>query len=130
MDRLQVLEEFQPFDIFVHTYCPAGTAQSPKDATQLWAWKPLGSSSGFGWKPVDDGYVCPGPGVLKGRHLVFRHGKPAWLLGATVYRRHKEVNPYTTAPELGGYHDDENVTFKGTGTLYWDTNTAKRRKQG
>lgn len=115
-----MLEEFKPFDIFVHAYGPASTDQSHKDdLTQLWVWEPLktsGSSSGYDWKPVSVGYVCPGPGGLKSRHLVMTdHGKPTWLLGSTVYRRYKEVQPYTTAPELGQHRDE---TYKGTSNLY------------
>lgn len=100
MDRLQLLEE--PFDIFVHTYGAAGTDQSHEEhINQLWVWEPLKTKGDYGWKLVSIGYICPGPGGLEGRHLVVTNGKPMWLLGATVYRHHREVHPYTTAPELG-----------------------------
>ena len=108
VDRLRLLEEFKPFDVFVHAYSAAGAGQSHNEhITQLWVWEPLKSfstSRGYGWKPVSAGYVCPGPGGLEGRHLVMTdHRKPTWILGATVYRRYKEVHPYTTgnANELG-----------------------------
>jgi hypothetical protein len=133
VDRLRILDEFRPFDIFVHTYYPAGTGQSPKEhTTQLWVWellRPSGSSTGFSWKSVCAGYVCPGPGALEGRHLIITdHGKPTWLLGATVYRRYKKVHPYTTTPEFG--NDEEAGTFKGMDALYWSRNMAKMCKEG
>lgn len=100
VDRLPLREE--PFDVFIHT---CGADKSREDVTQLWVWEPLkasGTASGYGWKPVNAGYICPGPGGLEGRHLVMTNGKPLWLLGSTVYRHHKKVHPYnTTAPELG-----------------------------
>lgn len=128
LDRLQALEEFHLFDVFIYTYYPTGTDKSSnKYTTQLWVWQPLGSSVSsivFGWKPVGVGYICPGPGVLKGRHLVITdHGKPAWLSGATVYRR------YYKALESGGDRDDESVIIKGKGTFsetqIWLTGTSK-----
>ena len=92
MGKLQALEEFHLFDVFIHTYNPDGTG---RPTAQLWVWvalsssDPSTSSSAFGWMSVGAGYVCPGPGVLEGRHLVITdHGKPAWLSGATVYRRY------------------------------------------
>jgi hypothetical protein len=85
-------------------YGPAGTDRN-EHITQLWLWQPLTtsglSSSGHGWKAVSVGYRCPGQGVLAGRHLVMtEQGKPTWILGVTVHRRYKEVNPYTTVCEL------------------------------
>ncbi|KAH9016319.1 hypothetical protein EDB85DRAFT_1898193 [Lactarius pseudohatsudake] len=60
MDKPQVIEEIRPFDVFIHTYYPAGTDQSKHHTTQLWVWEPLrssGSPNSCGWKPVVVGYV-------------------------------------------------------------------------
>lgn len=99
-------KEFRPFDVFVHAYYPASGHASNQPTTQLWVWAPVGSSESsgsgsetFSWSPVTNGYVCPGPGVLEGRHLMIRaQGGPTWVTGATVYRhrRYQGAHPHST----------------------------------
>lgn len=99
MGRLE--REFRLFDIFAHAYYPPSAHSSNKPTTQLWVWGALNSSGSskndsgtLSWIPVTIGYVCPGPGGLRGRHLVIQgQGEPTWVLASTFSRRYKETQP-------------------------------------
>jgi hypothetical protein len=102
MSKLQPKLQLQPFDSFIHKYSPAASHPGSEDRTiQLWVWVlggPHGSPEAF-WEPVSIGYVCPGPGLLKGRHLMITgKGEPTWVTGSTRYRRYKAVHRPSTAP--------------------------------
>lgn len=102
--ELRPLLHPQIFDVFIHVFYPAaGHSSGSKDRTvKLWVWVPRESSdsSEAFWKPVTVGYVCPGPGLLEGRHLMITdQGEPTWVTGSTRYRRYKVVKPPTAPHE-------------------------------
>lgn len=95
MEKLQPLLQLQAFDVFIHVFYPAAghSSQSEVHTRQLWVWVP----EAF-WKLVTIGYICPGPGILEGRHLMITdQGEPTWITGSTRYRRYKAVHHPSTA---------------------------------
>jgi hypothetical protein len=102
MAKLQSRLQIQAFDVFLYTPYPAGGhfPRSQYHTIQLWVWVPHGysESSETFWKPVPIGYVCPGPGPLRERHLMITDGgEPTWITLATRARRYKAVLPPSTA---------------------------------
>jgi hypothetical protein len=103
MEKLQPLLQLQAFDIFIRVFNPAAghPSQSEARTRQVWVWVPPlpdGSPEAF-WKLVSVGYICPGPSLLEGRHLMINdQGEPIWVTGSTRYRRYKAVHPPSTAP--------------------------------
>jgi hypothetical protein len=109
MDRL--VAEFRLFDIFVHAYYPAAGHSSTNSTTQLWVWGPSGSSGALSWKPITVGYICPGPGGLRGRHLVMKKNtEPSWVTESTVNRRYRSMRSglYSTTSRYGDSDDSDN----------------------
>ena len=94
--KLQPLLRFQDFDVFIHAFYPAASHPSGSEdrSVQMWVRVPCGSSGSpkASWNLVSKarGYVCPGPGLLKGRHLMITDkGEPTWVTGSTRYRIYK-----------------------------------------